>query len=496
MARPSELIVDGTPLDGPRIDVPARIGWLLRTNRTVAGVSLRDIAARLQDTGRAVSLPMLSRLERNGGRNGAVVDGYEEALGLDCGALRAPVDALCRTFHYAPADEDAGLATEPSLERFDRTVEPILAGGGTGGEWLMFAREHERAEPFGLPSALMRPHLERLASEVGRAVGTAYTTRMEALARLRTGAYADLVDGVVCGRALEPGAQVIVDLSAAVAALPTRTLLDCAGEMLAMDSTLAVCGGVTAMATMASVGGLTREDWLSAVPKVAAAVRAADGDAVKQRCLAQLLMNLPKWFRVGVHELLGRPVETVQTPASWTASRRNAHWSFVERLAADVCARLDVPEQPLLTRLLFEVLYDFRVGRAMTSSYLLLGFPAGDVLREVVFEALRNPPDELTAEGLERLLLSVPMPWDGHDVAPLLHSERPAVARYGLVVAAQAGTVLPAGLVRDRLGDPELSWHALYAAGMARHPVLDSLAKTEHNSGAAWWNECGGRVTD
>ena len=115
MARPSDLIIDETPLDGARIDIPARIGWLLRVNRLVHGASLRDVSARLKETGRPASVAVLSRLERSGGRNGAVVDGYEELLGLTPGRLRAPVDALCRTFAYAPPDEEPGLPGEPGL---------------------------------------------------------------------------------------------------------------------------------------------------------------------------------------------------------------------------------------------------------------------------------------------------------------------------------------------------------------------------------------------
>ena len=122
---------DATALDGAEIDVSARVAWVLRMARTTAGgpTQLRALA----DDG--TSAARLSRMETGQLRDGRVVDGYEAALGLVAGSLRAPIDILCRSFpHSARATPNQGAASRASAP----PGSPSGAGRRTvtGGEWL------------------------------------------------------------------------------------------------------------------------------------------------------------------------------------------------------------------------------------------------------------------------------------------------------------------------------------------------------------------------
>jgi hypothetical protein len=94
---PDTELDDATPLDGARIDVAVRVGWLMRMARLGAGgtpaVGLRELAERL-----GTNTTRLHRAETGRLRSGALLHAYEGALGLPAESLRAPVDVLCRGF--------------------------------------------------------------------------------------------------------------------------------------------------------------------------------------------------------------------------------------------------------------------------------------------------------------------------------------------------------------------------------------------------------------
>ncbi len=151
--RMPSVVEDRTALDGARIEVAARIGWLLRVSRTGSGIPLRSMAAELRSLGVDTSASALSRLESEGRRHGSVVDGYEQVLGLAPGRLRAAIDVLCRTFDNAPPDEDPDLGPS-TLDGFSAAVEAVLDGrAGRRGLAALRARALRRARvrPDGRP---------------------------------------------------------------------------------------------------------------------------------------------------------------------------------------------------------------------------------------------------------------------------------------------------------------------------------------------------------
>jgi hypothetical protein len=290
--RHAETIDDRTPLTASRIDIAARIGWLLRTTRSVAGLSLREMSSSLKTHDVTLSATSLSRIESEGLRSTAALDGYAAVLGLPAGALRAPVDVLSRAFSYGPP-----AAPEPgmhSLERFSESFEAIAAERPSGGAWLAFARHHSSDGGFGLPTSLMEPHVRRLAEEMCRSVGmVTFLTRYEALARLRCSAYGDLVGSVLQEMVLEPHHQALFNLMSVLSERPTAGLLHWAGTLLGHESVVVVQGASYALQSMLVVGGLRVEDWESLVPQFTRAWHDDGSDATRRAVLTDLCAALP-----------------------------------------------------------------------------------------------------------------------------------------------------------------------------------------------------------
>lgn len=491
--RPPDEIDDRSALDGNRIDIAARIGWLLRTSRVAAGLSLRDLAAAAGPG--ATSPATLSRVETSGRRSGQVVAVYEEALGLPYGHLRAPIDVLCRTFSYAPPDAEPHVPP-PTLAGFSAAVDAVR-GAPDGHDWLRFA-EYHAATPFGLTAADARPLVARLASEVNRAAGSAYQLRYEALARLRCSGYDGLVDEVVRSAVSAPGMQRPADLLSAVTELPTPALVAWCGELLGHPSWHIARAGCLGLQNMRSVGGLGRADWLPLVAPLAAACRASVGDPLREPILSGTLASLPSSVRTAVHDLLDQPLAPPRRAIAWTRSRRNAHFGHAAAMAAELSG--DSGDEPMLARFLFEILYDFRATHVVTTSFVLAASPYGRAARELLGRAVLDGPDETTRHGAAYAFANLMLPFEEVDPSPWLAADDPVVRGAGLTIAGFAGAALPAGLLDRCLAQGgEAAHDALFAAGMSGQPELATIAADprqppEIRDGAAWWLREGTRV--
>lgn len=498
MARPAEVVEDTTPLDGARIDVGRRIGWLLRVTRLAHGMSLGETARLVSAAGPRSSPSRLSLVETGSVRNGQVVDAYEQVLGVETGRLRAAVDVLCRTFPYAPADQAPELARPSDLATFDAAVEPVLAGGAGASEWFSFVREHASGSGYGLPSALMRPLVDTLVDEMGRSVGRAFVLRYEALSRLRCGPYADVVEQSVRDLVADPASQVLLDAMSAVAERPTVRLLEWAGGLLRHESDAVSHGAVLALQNMCTVDGLSAAEWHTLAEPFLAAY--ATADATRRTRLTQLFKTLPPQLRQTVRRGLSARLEPVRAPAAWTASRRNRHFALAADAAAEACAAVGVPSQPMAGRLLFELLYDFRSTRVTTSAYLLMASPLAGALLPLLVRLAGDDRDPTTRDGAANAAMAVQDVSDRPDVGGWVDGDVPGLVTCGLVMSAHAGLPLPEATLRRLLADPATTRLALYAAGMVAHPLLGSLTADPAvpagtRAGAAWWLARGPRMT-
>ena len=499
MPRMPSVVEDRSPLDGSHIDVAARIGWLLRVSRTSSGIPLRSMAAELRSLGLDASASALSRLESGGRRQGAVVDGYEQVLGLAPGRLRAAIDVLCRTFDNGPPDEEPDLVP-CTLGSFSAAVEAVLVDEPRGGDWLRFAREHSGGRGFGLTAAQMEPLAARLAGEMGRSVGVAYTTRYEALSRLRCGPYAEVVGDVVRSLVRAPDTQVLIDLMIVVAERPTPGALVWAGELLSHERRMVMTGAALVLQNMRTVGGLPPAAWRDVVPLFLTAY--AEADQPRRVILTTLFKNLPPGTRTAIKAGLGQRLEHVPGPQAWTRTRRNQHYEVSRGLATRICADLGLHEQPLLARLLFEVLFDFRATRVATSSFLLVASPVAEAVHPLLVETAISGADETTRQAARGALVMLQTPIGVPDVRDWLESPEEDLADIAGVLLGHAGVPLPEHAIEAGLAADEARVRrTIYSAGMARHPLLAGISTDPARTpairdAAAWWLREGGRVTD
>lgn len=502
MARRADEIEDRTPLAGARIDVAARIGWLLRTSRTAAGVRMREFGERA-GTGSHLSPATLSRVETAGRRSGTVIDAYERALELPYGHLRAPIDVLSRTFSYAPEDVEP-YRPDATLAGFSGSCAAVQ-DDPAGADWLRFAEYHTHT-PFGLPEPDVRPLIERLVNELGRSAGAGYQLRYEALAKLRCSAYGDIVAGVIREAVLAPGMQRAYDLMSAVTELPSPALVQWCGELLSHDSWQIARASCLGIQNMRSVGGLRARDWGPLVAPFAAACVAAVDDPRRGPILSATLASCPPDFRREVRAAVGFDLPPPRKAAAWTHSRRNRHFAHAARMAAAIAGTSasnsagEGAGEGVLTRLLFEVLYDFRATHVVTSGFLLVASPFSDGVREQLCSAALDGPDETTRHGAAYAFANLMVPFEVADPAPWLASPDPAIRAAGLSICGFAGVPLPPATLQGLVGaDDELCRDALFAAGMASQPELAQVA-TSHadpaiRDAAQWWIDHGGRVS-
>ncbi|GAB3257957.1 hypothetical protein [Nocardioides dilutus] len=487
---------DETPLNGPRVDVAVRMGWVLRMARLAASdagpLKLDDMASR---TGSNTT--RLHRLETGRLREGRLIDAYERALELPAGALRAPIDVTCRGFPYSPPERDPGPSVT-SVREMSGLTDLVSRSGATGGQWLAWARALAQPGAIGLPVSLAGELIRSLTSELARSVAHAYPTRYEALSLLRCSAYGDLVLDVAKEVVSDPHVQVLYDLMSAVGEAPTDDAISWCLQLLDQEREPLVVGGALALENMAEVSG--RPDfWVELIDRlVDAADRHREG-SVQHHWLSHLLRLVPRHLMKRSGRRPRRPLAPAADMPDWSRTRLNKHWSDCQARAHAVTDALGLPDQPVLARLLFDIAIGPHESRAVTS-YMLLG----------ALPHLRQPIGEHVADIAETHPDPVVRGRAARRLAGTLHGDHSAIARRwitegspqardrGFVLAGAAGDHLPEPLIRYALANGSIG-PALYAAGMAEHSCLRSLAASrslgpEVRGGARWWISQGGRV--
>lgn len=493
--RSSEAVDDRTPITASRIDVAARIGWLLRTHRSVAGVSLRQMSVALREHGVSLSAASLSRVESEGQRSPAALEGYARVLGLPHGSLSAPVNLLARTFPYAP--DLAPRAAPRTLATVSEAFEAIDVPSPTGGAWLEFARQH--AGGIGLPRTLMEPQVRRLAHELVRSTDlVARFTRMEALSTLRCSEYADLVDSVLRGMILAPDAQNSWDLITVLAERPTPALLAWLGSLLRHDSAYLARGATYGLQGMLLLGGLPLEEWVGLLAQIEQAWLETT-DSARRAVLAQLWAALPDPVRARarqeVHHECPAPGPTV-----WTRDRQNQHYVLAETLARAVTSRMQHPEEPLLARLLFEAMFDPRGVRMSNATYMLAFSPFAASLVHVLLEQRERLPDAGTRAAALRTASFSHAGEAPPGLEPLLASDDQVELQHVLTFYSRGtGPVPQVTLDRGLRGDEITVRRTLYCLGLTADPRLAAIAvdptlPASTRGGARWWLEQGPRV--
>jgi hypothetical protein len=498
--RVSEVVDDRTPLTASRIDVAARIGWLLRTHRSVGGLSLRQMSAALSEHGVRLSAPTLSRIESEGHHSAAALDGYAAVLGLPDGALRAPASLICRTFPYAP--ESQSRPAPRTLDSFSRACEAVDVAAPSGGAWLEFARQHSGEGGLGLPRALMEGHVTRLAHELIRSTGTARFTRQEALVLLRCSLYGDVVDEAVRPITLAPDTQNYWDLLSGLSDRPTVALLEWAASLLSDPSLYRMRGASYALQNMLVVGGLDLDDWCALAPHLRESWRGGETDPARREVLGQLWAALPPPLQTSIRATCSPEATTRPGPRVWSRSRQNQHYGFAESIARSVATRRDHPEEPLLGRLLFEAMFDPRGVRLSNACTLLAVSPFAADLVAVLLEERDRCPDAMSRAAALRVAAYCHAGENVPGVGSLLASGDPTDFEHALTMHARSGRLLPQSAVdRGLTADEMTARRTLYALGLAGDPRLREIADQAAlaswvRGGARWWSAQGPRIDD
>jgi hypothetical protein len=496
--RASEQIDDRTPLSAARIDVAARVGWLLRVHRTAAGLSLRQMSTALGEQGVTLSAATLSRTESEGQRSPQVLDGYGRVLGLAEGSLRAEIDAVCRAFSYAaPRPPEHGAR---DLAEYSRACDAVRLPAPTGSAWLAFARQHAHPRGFGLPSDLMEPLVRQLAGEVGRGVARARLVRHEALNILMESPYASLVTAVLREAVDDPGHQNFYDLTSVLSDHPTDELVRWAGELLSSPSIFQVRGGAYALQGMFVSGYRQISDWRQLMPLLERAWYRGGADPARRTILTQVCRTLPGDVRAELSDTGVVAPGDLQPPVAWSRTRSNPHYRFATSIAHEACTRLGHPDEPLLERLVFEAFFEPRGVRMSTSTWLLSSSPFAGALVRAIFEVRDNCPDPASRAAALRVATVCHAGEQVPGVEILADSGDPEDFAHGTAILGRAGQALSsAALARGLAGDETALRQTLYCLGMAGDGRLHDLARdpmvpATTARAAQWWLQQGSRI--
>lgn len=495
---PATLTIDdATALGGDRIDVAARVGWAVRMARLTSGVAdvrLRTVAAQLGS-----SAARLSRMETGQLRDGRLVDGYERALGLEEGSLRAPVDVLCRTFpQLSPADADPGgpvlgVREMSALTDLLLSREPVA-----GSVWLRWARALVAPGNIGLRESDCRAILVRLVHELARSVSHGYPTRYEALALVRCSDYGHLVLDVAREEVARPHAQGLADLMSGVGEAVTDDAVDwCVSLLTDPAEHVAMCGAL-AIENMGQISGPLF--WADLAPRLIAAFDATAAGSAQEEWIAHLIRLAPQRIWREQRASPSRALPPAPEIATVTRAESNRMWLDCIGAAQAVGTTTGVGDQPMLARLIYDITYGHWESRAVTGYMLLSALPG--LARATGTEMARlveSADDEQVRDRAARRLVGTLQGHDLEHTARWLRADAASLRRAALMLSGSAGRRLPADELAAALRDPGTARQALYAAGMSSHPLLAAVVSdpglpAELRGGASWWLQAGGRV--
>ncbi len=492
------VVDDVTPLNGPTIDVASRIAWTMRMARVTADVPdsrMKVVAAEI-----GTSPARMSRAETGQLRDGWLVDGYERALGMPEGALRAPVDVLARTFPASsPPDARPGTPISSVAELSDLTERLDAGESVTGGDWLRWARSIARTGNIGLPVPVAHRVIRRLVEELARSCGHGYPTRYEALARIRGSDYGFLVLQAARHEVAHPQAQGLADLLSAVGEAVTSDAVEwCLGLLSHERPYIALCGAL-ALENMGEISP-AGTFWPDVLAPLVRAFDTAEPGSSQEEWAAHLLRLVPvaTWPTTPLRP--ARQLPPAPGVEGFERHAANRQWRLCEEVADDVARTAGVGEQPMLARLLFDIGYGHWESRAVTAYMLLGAVPAlAHPLWDRFGTLVDAEPDERIRHRMARRLHGALSGRASGPAGTWLDSSDPVLRACALQMIGSAGELIDPGAIRRALADPATVRAATYALGMSGHPELARVARDQGlddqvRGSAQWWLERGPRV--
>ncbi|GIL24962.1 hypothetical protein [Actinocatenispora comari] len=506
--RRSDPPVDDTPLDAPTIDVEARTGFLLRHGREFAG-------ERSVPTGSA----MVAALARLGVRSSnadvshwekgvtpasaTVIEAYEQITGAPPGLLRGIIDTLRRCYRGGRLPPRRVDRRRLDLAEVTARCEVVLRGSPRGIDWLHFA-DLLNEERVVLPAFLVDEPTTRLVSEMSRSVAAAYLTRYEALASILDSPYGARAQTFVQDAVLDERTQVLLDPICVLAETPVPDRIGWLAELLADPRPKVVLGAAYALDVACETGRLPEQTLDTVAARVLDAYLAAAEDRTRDALVAvirslpaarttQLLDRLDQRAREQLRAVEA-PVDTDHRAALCTVAAR-AQRRVVEAIGAD-------REQPMLTRLLYEALFEPRPTRRFHAVSVLQAVPYVRQVVEVVTRLAHAARDDEVRRAAVRAVLNLGHLRSPDTVLRLVRSDDEQMRRAGLVASAHCQLPLDRELLAPLIAaDGPLRSTATYAAGMTGHPLVaelaaDPAADPAVRTAAQWWRRAGTAVLD
>ncbi|MGN0064586.1 MAG: hypothetical protein ACI379_10120 [Nocardioides sp.] len=503
VAERMRTLEDSSALTGDSIDVAARVAWTLRMARVT---SPDDVDSRLRSLADQLgsSPAHLSRVETGQRRDGELVDGYEWALGLPAGSLRGPIEVLCRGFaSQSPRDLSPGRVVT-DVHEMSRLTGTVLGDGPvSGGDWMRWAGALSQPGNIGLPEESARHAVRRLVAEMGRSVGHAYPSRYEALSRLRCSGYGHLLVEVAREVLAEPYAAGTLDLMSAIGEARSEGVEEWFVGLLRSGDDRLVLAGALGLENLGEIAGA--EVWADVLEALVEAFDSSTPGSSQAEWTAHLLRLVPRAVLQERTCRPSRPLPAAPDIGEVDESGANALWSRCLESARRVSTVLDLPTQPMLARLLFDVAYCPWESRAVTGYMLLDALPA---LTPLLGAEVHHLYESAPSPGLQRRLVRrwarSPYAQDAAERGGWLGSEDPVVRSGALQAAGAAGVHLPMPDLVAALDDPQTRIAAIYSIGMSGHPLLrggldsEALSSTSPSlarAGLAWWLANGARVT-
>ena len=478
------------------MDALVRVAWLLRTSRLAGSDdSTAAFAEALARCGCSVNLTALSRFETGTAAvPERVIVGYERVLHLPAGRLLGVSLGLHRMF---------GRALVPNRTRPRRETWSDLLGvlesriddhTITGMDWLTLSQAICRPTGMLLPPSVLRSWTALLVSQAMRSVGTAYTTRMQALSLLISDRQTRLATFEEVERATSrPGAQAVIDVLATLGDTTDPLILRWLIQRLEQDSGPHQVGVAKALLTPVIQGTFPASLVPSLTQAILSAARAGGDRGLPAFWLAQRLSR-PLTQQVVV--ALGRypnPVHAgyrIQSPASL-----DAYIAAAFRASGLV--------DPMLERLLREALSPDFIERRHHALLLLDSSPYGQVLADTALDLLNDrSTSTAAADAAATALTYLARPAHRDRLVATLDSVPIGLKGTVLVALAHSGGVPATVDLLHHTADPEHAIDAVYAAGMSNHPDLQTmvtssaLADTPVRSAATWWCRTGPAIAD
>jgi len=299
---------------------------------------------------------------------------------------------------------------------------------------------------------------------------------------------------------LDPDSQNYWDLLSTLSDHPTPSLLDWLASLLGEPSIYRALGASYALQNMLVVGGLGLEDWSRLAPHLHRAWEDSDGDPARRELLGQLWSALPPPLQAQIRETCCPEPTTRPVPRVWSRTRRNVHYGFADSVARTVTARRGQAEDPLLSRLLFEAMFDPRGVRLSNATRLLAYSPFAADLVRVLLEERDRFPDAVSRTAALRVAAYCHAGEDVAGVDALLDSGGDADFEHALTIYGRSGRLLPQAAVdRGLAADEMTARRTLYALGLAGDPRLTGISSqtslpTWVRRGADWWTDLGPRI--